>query len=98
MPNHLLLFMAAGLALNVTPGPDMLLVIGRGAAEGRRAGILTALGIGAGTLLHITAAALGLAALFVSVPAAYAAVRIVGGVYLVCLGVQAWRAQDLTPA
>jgi threonine/homoserine/homoserine lactone efflux protein len=94
----LLLFMAAGLALNVTPGPDMLYVAGRAAGEGRGAGVASALGIGAGTLVHIAAVALGLAGLLAAVPAAYAAVRTAGGAYLVYLGVRALRAAAPGPA
>jgi threonine/homoserine/homoserine lactone efflux protein len=85
----LLLFMSAALALNLTPGPDMLYVAGRSAADGRGAGIAAALGIGAGTLVHIAAVALGLAALLAAVPIAYAVVRITGAAYLVWLGVKA---------
>src|SRR5512133_1760869 len=85
--------MAAGLALNLTPGPDMLYVAARGAAEGRRAGVVSALGIGAGTLVHITALALGLSALLAAVPLAYDAVRYAGAAYLVYLGVRALLAR-----
>ena len=86
-----LLFLAAGLALNFTPGPDMLYVAARGASEGRPAGIASALGIGAGTLFHIAFVALGLAALLRAVPVAYLALRIGGAVYLIYLGVRAFR-------
>jgi len=88
------LFLAAGLALNFTPGPDMLYVAARGASEGRAAGIVSALGIGAGTLVHITLVALGLAALLAAVPVAYLVVRISGAAYLIYLGVRALRAKD----
>lgn len=85
------LFLAAGLALNFTPGPDMLYVAARGASEGRPAGVASALGIGAGTLVHITLVALGLAALLRAVPVAYLVVRIGGAAYLIYLGVRAIR-------
>jgi threonine/homoserine/homoserine lactone efflux protein len=85
--------MTAGLALNLTPGPDMLYVAARGAAEGRRAGVVSALGIGAGTLVHITALALGLSALLAAVPLAYDAVRYAGAAYLVYLGGRALLAR-----
>lgn len=91
--HSLLLFLAAGLALNFTPGPDMLYVTARGASEGRAAGIVSALGIGAGTLVHITLVALGLAALLAAVPVAYTIVRIGGAIYLIYLGVRALRSQ-----
>ena len=91
--HSLLLFLAAGLALNFTPGPDMLYVAARGASEGRAAGIVSALGIGAGTLVHITLVALGLAALLAAVPVAYTIVRVGGAIYLIYLGVRALRSQ-----
>ena len=87
--HSLLLFILAGLALNITPGPDMLYVAARSSAEGRRAGIVSALGIGAGTLVHIAALALGLSALMQAVPAAYDIVRWAGAAYLIYLGVRA---------
>ncbi len=82
--------MAAGLALNVTPGPDMLYVAARSTSEGRAAGIVSSLGIATGTLFHITAVALGLAALLAAVPIAYTVVRIGGAIYLMYLGVRAF--------
>src|SRR3954469_12648367 len=87
--HSLALFLAAGLALNITPGPDMLYVAARGAGEGRPAGIASALGIGAGTLVHIALVAGGLAALLSAVPVAYIAIRIAGALYLIYLGVRA---------
>src|SRR6266516_4678297 len=89
-----LLFLAAGLALNFTPGPDMMYVAARGASEGRPAGIASAFGIGAGTFVHITLVALGLAVLLTAVPVAYLVVRIAGAVYLVYLGVRAIRSRS----
>jgi threonine/homoserine/homoserine lactone efflux protein len=88
-----LLFVAAGLALNFTPGPDMLYVAARGATEGRSAGIASAIGIGAGTLFHIALVAVGLAALLQAVPVAYMVLRIAGATYLVYLGIRALRSR-----
>jgi threonine/homoserine/homoserine lactone efflux protein len=81
--------MSAALALNLTPGPDMLYVAARSSSEGRAAGIVSALGIGTGTLFHISALALGLTTLLASVPAALQVIRIAGGVYLIYLGARA---------
>ena len=83
-----LVFMAAALALNLTPGPDMLYVTARSVSDGRAAGVLSAFGIATGTLVHIAALALGVAALLAAVPLAYDAVRIAGAVYLVVIGIQ----------
>ena len=106
MPNFhsLALFVAAGLALNITPGPDMLYVATRGVSEGRSAGIVSALGIGVGTLVHIALVAAGLAAVLTAVPVAYAVIQLGGAAYLIYLGVRAFRARpsvaalDLPPA
>jgi threonine/homoserine/homoserine lactone efflux protein len=102
--HSLALFLAAGLALNLTPGPDMLYVAARGASEGRAAGVVSALGIGVGTLVHVTLVAAGLAALLAAVPVAYLALRLGGAAYLIYLGVRALRGgpqasvAQLTPA
>jgi threonine/homoserine/homoserine lactone efflux protein len=80
------LFMTAGLALNLTPGPDMLFVAAQGTSAGRRAGLAAAAGIFLGCLIHIGAVALGLAALLARVPPAYEALRWAGAAYLLYLG------------
>ena len=90
------LFLAAGLALNLTPGPDMLYVAARGAGEGRPAGIVSALGIGVGTLVHIALVAAGLAAVLSAVPVAYLAIRLGGAAYLIYLGVRSLLARPAT--
>ena len=90
------LFLAAGLALNLTPGPDMLYVAARGAGEGRPAGIVSALGIGVGTLVHIALIAAGLAAVLAAVPVAYLAIRLGGAAYLIYLGVRSLLARPAT--
>lgn len=84
----LTLFLLATLALNLTPGPDMLYVIARSVGQGRRAGVMSALGIGGGTLVHMAALALGLSTLLLSVPVAYDAVKYVGAAYLAYLGLR----------
>jgi threonine/homoserine/homoserine lactone efflux protein len=96
--HSLALFLAAGLALNITPGPDMLYVATRGASEGRSAGIASALGIGAGTLVHITLVAAGLAAVLTAVPVAYRAIQFCGAAYLIYLGVRAFVAKPAASA
>lgn len=83
------LFALACLALTVTPGPDMLLIASRSAAQGRSAGFATLAGIQLGTYGHALAAAFGLSELFLLVPAAYDAVRFAGAAYLMYL---AWQA------
>ena len=92
-----LAFLAAGLALNLTPGPDMLYVAARGAAEGKKAGIVSALGIGAGALVHTAAAAVGLAALLSASALAYEVIRWLGAAYLLWIAVQLWKQGELPP-
>jgi threonine/homoserine/homoserine lactone efflux protein len=93
----LLLFLTATLALNLAPGPDMLYVSTRSLTQGRRAGIISALGIAGGSVIHTVLIASGLAALLHAVPVAYDIVRYAGAVYLIYLGVQAIRSRsDLT--
>ncbi|OMQ25732.1 LysE family translocator [Serratia oryzae] len=81
----LLLFTGACLALTVTPGPDMLLIASRSLSQGRRAGFASLAGIQVGTYCHALAAALGLSQLFVVVPLAYDALRLLGAAYLLYL-------------
>ena len=90
----LLLFIVAGLLLNITPGPDVLYIVGRSLGQGRVAGIVSAFGIGAGCLVHVAAAALGLSAFMAAVPLAYDTVRYAGAAYLAWLGVRAWRSRS----
>ncbi len=98
----LLIFAAAALALTATPGPDMLLIASRSAAQGRVAGLATWAGIAVGTYCHALAAALGLSQLFVAVPIAYDIVRFAGAAYLLYLAWNAFtsstKTEDKTPA
>jgi threonine/homoserine/homoserine lactone efflux protein len=75
-------FVVAGLALNIVPGADMTFVIASAARGGRRGGIVAALGIGAGTLVHVVAATLGLSAILASSQAAFDLIKWIGAAYL----------------
>ena len=90
--HHLLLFMVAGLVLNLTPGPDVMFIIASAVRAGARAGMVAALGIAAGCLVHVAAAALGVSALLAASGAAFAVLKWVGALYLVWVGVQMLRA------
>ena len=87
----LILFAAAALSLNLTPGPDMLYVMARSLGQGPRAGIVSALGLSVGYGVHTLLAASGLAALLISAPAAFNAVKVAGALYLAFLGIMALR-------
>lgn len=82
------LFVLAGVLLNVTPGPDMALVMGRSLRDGARAGAVAALGIGAGAFVHIAAAAVGLSVLIASSALAFTVIKWVGAAYLVVVGLR----------
>jgi threonine/homoserine/homoserine lactone efflux protein len=75
-------FIAAGLMLNMMPGPDSLLIMTRSASQGWRAGSAAALGIGAGTFVHIFAAALGLSAVLATSATAFTVVKLIGAAYI----------------
>lgn len=92
--NSLLVFITAGLLLNLTPGPDVLYIVGRSVSQGRAAGLVSALGISTGCLAHIVAATCGLSALMLTLPLAYDVVRYAGAAYLVWLGVKALRSKS----
>lgn len=89
--SQLPLFMAATLVLNVTPGPDMLYVATRAVAQGKMAGIVSALGVGAGCFFHIAAAAFGLSALIMYSSLGFSVVKYAGAAYLIYLGLRAFR-------
>ena len=85
-PPKIGLFVIAALALLAVPGPAVLYIVARSIQDGRRAGLVSVLGIHVGTLVHIAAATLGLSALVVSSAVAFTAVKLAGAVYLVGLG------------
>jgi len=87
------LFVAAGLLLNVTPGPDIAYIVARSAALGRRGGAVAALAISAGCFVHIAAAALGVSALIAASALAFSLLKWVGAAYLVYIGITMLRAR-----
>jgi threonine/homoserine/homoserine lactone efflux protein len=82
------LFVLSGLLLNITPGPDMAYIVGRSVQMGWRGGAAAALGIGCGCLVHVFGTAIGLSALLMASSAAFAAVKVIGAVYLLYIGVK----------
>jgi len=82
------LFLAAGVLLNLTPGPDTVYILGRSIAQGREAGVASALGICVGSIFHTCAAALGLSAILATSSVAFVAIKLVGGAYLIFLGIK----------
>ena len=87
------LFIISGLLLNIMPGPDSLLIMTRSATQGWRAGVAASLGIGAGTMVHIFAAALGLSAVLSTSATAFTVVKLVGAAYILYLAVGLLRSR-----
>jgi threonine/homoserine/homoserine lactone efflux protein len=90
----ILLFVFSALLLNVTPGPDTLYIVGR-SAQGFRAGATAALGISAGIMVHVSAAALGLSAILAASATAFTVVKLAGAAYLVYVGISLMRSRGL---
>jgi len=80
------LFLATGVLLNLTPGPDTAYILGCTVAQGREAGIASALGISVGSIVHTCGAALGLSAILASSATAFGFIKLLGGTYLIFLG------------
>lgn len=88
----LLLFLGAGVLLNLTPGADVMLAIAVGIRGGWRHGVAAAFGVSIGGLVHVLLATLGLSALLLSLPHGFDIVRGIGICYLLYLAVTTWRA------
>jgi threonine/homoserine/homoserine lactone efflux protein len=87
--DHFIFFASAALLMVLTPGPNMIYLISRSICQGRKAGVISLLGVLAGFLVHMFAAAIGLTALFLAVPFAYELLKWIGALYLLYL---AWQA------
>jgi len=90
--SNLGLFVVAALVLLLTPGPAVLYIVTRSIDGGRRAGLVSMLGVHVGTLVHVAAAAIGLSAVLVASATAFTVVKWLGAAYLVYLGIRQWRA------
>ena len=84
--HQLLLFVVAGVLLNLTPGPDVLYIVSRALRSGTRAGIVAGLGITAGCFVHIAAAAVGVSALMAASTTAFSVLKWLGAAYLLWMG------------
>lgn len=85
---HLLLFVAAGWLLNLTPGPDVLYIVTNALRAGARAGVVAGLGITAGCFVHVFAAAAGVSALMAASATAFTVLKWAGAAYLLWMGVR----------
>jgi threonine/homoserine/homoserine lactone efflux protein len=92
------IFVLAALALLLTPGPAVLYIVARSIDQGRRAGLVSMLGVHTGTVVHVAAAAAGLSALLAASATAFSVVKYLGAAYLIYLGVARLRAGATTAA
>lgn len=93
-PLTVLAFIPAALALNLTPGADMLFCLGQGLRSGPRAAVAASAGVALGGMVHVTLAGLGLGALIAALPWAFDVIRWIGVAYLLYLAVQVLRSAD----
>lgn len=94
---HYPLFILTAVTLNLYPGPDTLYILGRSAAQGRAAGVFSALGIGSGAVIHSLLGALGLTAVVAASAMAFSVIKWAGAAYLVYLGVSMLLAKSEGP-
>ncbi|MBV8931095.1 MAG: LysE family translocator [Kutzneria sp.] len=90
-PHLLTLFLVTTIVAMISPGPDMLFILGCGMRGGPRGGLLATAGVATSEAVHVVVAAAGLSAFFAAVPITFTAVRIVGAIYLIWLGIQSIR-------
>jgi threonine/homoserine/homoserine lactone efflux protein len=90
-------FVAASLVLLLIPGPAVLFIVARSGAQGTRAGLVSVLGVHAATVVHVLAAVAGLSAVVVASSIAFTGVKLVGGLYLIFLGVKSLRSARQRP-
>lgn len=88
---HWASFLSATVLLNLSPGPDIAFILAQTAKNGRRSGFAAMFGIWTGAFVHVLFAALGLSAILATSATAFIAVKWIGAIYLVWLGIQAWR-------
>ena len=88
------LFLLAATALAVVPGPAVAYIVTQSIDQGRRAGLVSALGVASGGLVHVAAATVGLSALIASSATAFTVVKLVGAVYLIVVGIRRILAGD----
>lgn len=85
---NLPLFITSGILLNIMPGPDTLYIVGRSLSQGKKAGVLSVLGISSGCVVHTLAAAFGLSAVLAASASAFTVVKYAGAAYLAYLGIR----------
>lgn len=100
MPNSVSLtgFIVAALVVLLIPGPGVLYIVTRSLSQGRRAGLVSVLGLSAGALVHVVAATAGLSAILLASATAFGAVKALGAGYLIYLGIRTLLAANVPAA
>ena len=93
-PTRSLVFALASLALAVVPGPAVLYIVAQSVHGGRRAGVVSALGVSTGGMFHVAAAVIGLSAVLAASATAFTVVKLAGAAYLVWLGIRTLLSRD----
>lgn len=91
--NYWLVFLAAAVVLNISPGPDLIYILSRTIAQGTKVGLASAAGVCSGAVVHVLAAAFGLSAVLAASATAFSIMKYVGAAYLLYLGIQALNSQ-----
>lgn len=94
--SYWILFFSAAIAINISPGPDLIYILSKTIAQGRKIGIASSLGVCSGALVHVAAAALGLSAILATSALAFSIVKYAGAAYLIYLGIKALRSKGTT--
>lgn len=87
-------FLASSVLIILAPGPAQALVLARTIGCGRRSGMMTAIGLNVGTLVHAIAAGLGVSTILATSAIAFSIVKLAGAGYLIYLGIKALLARD----
>lgn len=93
---NLLLFIFSGLLLNITPGVDIIYILGRSATQGFKGGTIAALGVGAGCSVHVVFATIGISAIIVTSTTAFTIVKYIGAAYLIYIAITMFRTNNST--
>ncbi len=91
----LIAFTVAALLMNISPGPSNLYVVARAIAQGTKGGVVAAMGLAVGSMVHVVATVLGLSAVFSHSPALYTVVKLSGAAYLIYLGISYWKSKTV---
>jgi RhtB (resistance to homoserine/threonine) family protein len=94
--NYWLVFFTAAVALNVSPGPDLIYILSRTIAQGPKVGLASSAGVCSGAIVHVLAAAFGLSAILAASATAFTIVKYIGAAYLIYLGIQALKSRGNT--